>query len=303
MMRIAVSGSTGFIGSQLVTALTRDGHDIIRIVRTKARSGDIQWSPAEGRIDAAALEGVDAVVHLAGEPIGQRWTDDARRRIRDSRVQGTTLIARTLAALARPPRVFVSASAVGFYGADRGDELLDESSQPGDDFLADVGVAWEAATEPASARGIRVVRTRFGVVLDPAGGMLERILPIFRFGLGGKLGNGTQWLSWISLEDLIEAIRFVLRTPTISGAVNVTAPNPVRNDEFTRVLGRVLHRPAIALVPAFALRAVYGEMAEGTIMANQRVIPRKLQETGFRFAHPRLEAALEAELRRPESRS
>lgn len=296
-MRVAITGSTGFIGSQLVSALGRDGHDVVRIVRSRARSGDIQWSPNENRIDAAGLEGADAVIHLAGEEIAQRWTDDARRRIRDSRVRGTTLIAQAIAGLTRPPRVLISASAIGFYGADRGDEVLDESSPPGEDFLADVAVAWEAATEPAAARGIRVVRTRFGVVLDPAGGMLQRILPIFRLGLGGRLGDGTQWLSWISLEDLIEAVRFILRTPTVAGAVNVTAPNPVRNAEFTDVLGRVLHRPTLAVVPKFALRTVYGEMADGTIMASQRVIPKRLQEAGFRFAHPKLEAALRAELR------
>ena len=296
-MRIAITGSTGFIGSQLVSALGRDGHDVVRIVRSRSRSGDIQWSPDENRLDTAALEGTDAVIHLAGEEIAQRWTDDARRRIRDSRVRGTTLLARTIAGLTRPPRVLVSASAIGFYGADRGDEVLDESSQPGEDFLADVAVAWEAATEPAAARGIRVVRTRFGVVLDPDGGMLQRILPIFRLGLGGRLGDGKQWLSWISLEDLIEALRFILRTPTVTGAVNVTAPNPVRNDEFTDVLGSVLHRPTLAVVPKFALRAVYGEMAEGTILASQRVIPKRLQEAGFRFAHPKLQAALESELR------
>jgi uncharacterized protein len=296
-MRIAISGSTGFIGSQLVTALTRDGHDVARIVRSKARSGDIQWSPDEERIHAAALDGTEAVIHLAGESIAQRWTDAARRKIRESRKRGTTLLAETIAKRPRPPRVMISASAIGFYGADRGDELLDESSAPGDDFLADVAVEWEAATEPAASRGIRVVRTRFGVVLDPAGGMLHRVLPIFKLGLGGKLGDGKQWMSWISLEDLAEAVRFILRTPTLAGPVNVTAPNPVRNDEFTDVLGRVLHRPTIAVVPAFALRAVYGEMADGTILANQRVVPRKLQEAGFRFAHPKIDAALRAELR------
>ena len=296
-MRIAVSGSTGFIGSQLVTALGRDGHDIVRIVRSKARSGDIQWSPDEGRIDAAALEGSEAVIHLAAENVGQRWTESTRRKIRESRKRGTTLLAEAVAKLQRPPRVMLSASAIGFYGADRGDEILDESSPPGEDFMADVAVEWEAATEPAASRGIRVVRTRFGVVLDPAGGMLHRVLPVFRLRLGGKLGDGKQWMSWISLEDLIEAIRFILRTPTLTGAVNVTAPEPVRNDEFTDVLGKVLRRPTIAIVPAFALRTVYGEMADATILANQRVIPRKLQGAGFRFAHPKLEAALRAELR------
>lgn len=296
-MRIAVSGSTGFIGSQLVTALGRDGHDIVRIVRSKARSGDIQWSPDEGRIDGAALEGAEAVIHLAAENVGQRWTESTRRKIRESRKRGTTLLAETVAKLQRPPRVMLSASAIGFYGADRGDEILDESSPPGEDFMADVAVEWEAATEPAASRGIRVVRTRFGVVLDPAGGMLHRVLPVFKLGLGGKLGDGRQWMSWISLEDLIEAVRFILRTPTLSGAVNVTAPEPVRNAEFTDVLGKVLGRPTIAVVPAFALRGVYGAMADGTILANQRVIPRKLQAAGFRFAHPKIEAALRAELR------
>lgn len=296
-MLIAVSGSTGFIGSQLVPSLSRDGHEIHRIVRSRLREGDIVWSPSERRIDAAALEGVDAVIHLAGENIGQRWTEAVKRRIRESREAGTRLLASTLAGLERPPRVLISASAVGIYGADRGDEVLDESSEPGEDFLADVGVAWEAATEPAATRGIRVVRTRFGVVMDPAGGMLARILPVFRLGLGGRLGDGMHWMSWVSLTDLIEVVRFALRTPTLAGAVNVSAPNPVRNSEFTATLGLVLRRPAFAVVPEFALRAVYGEMAGATIFASQRVAPRRLTEAGYRFEHPRLEGALRAELK------
>ncbi len=296
-MRVAITGSTGFIGSRLVASLLRDGHEVRRIVRSKARDGDIEWSPSERRIDAAALEGVEAAIHLAGENIAQRWTDAVKRRIRESREIGTRLLATTLAALAPPPRVLISASAIGFYGADRGDDVLDETSAPGDDFLADIAVAWEAATEPAAVRGIRVVRARFGVVLHPAGGMLRRVLPVFRLGLGGKLGDGSNWMSWISLTDLIEIVRFSLRTPTFAGAVNVTAPTPVRNAEFTDALGLALHRPTIAVVPAFALRAVYGEMADGTILASQRVLPRRLTEAGYRFEHPRVEGALRAELR------
>lgn len=297
-MRVAISGSSGFIGSQLVASLERDRHDVRRLVRSRARDGDIAWSPSERRIDAAGLEGVEAVIHLAGESIAQRWTETVKRRIRESREVGTHLLASTLASLDPRPRVLISASAVGLYGANRGDEVLDETSPPGDDFLADIGVAWEAATEPAAAAGIRVVRTRFGVVLDPAGGMLARVLPIFRFGLGGKLGDGSNWMSWISLTDLIEIVRFALRTPTLTGAVNVTAPNPVRNAEFTDTLGLVLGRPTIAVVPAFALRTVYGAMADGTILASQRVVPRRLIDAGYRFEHPRLEAALRAELRK-----
>lgn len=296
-MRVAITGSTGFIGSRLVAALERDGHDVRRVVRSNPRPGDVQWSPSERRIDAAKLEGVEAVIHLAGENIGQRWTEAVRQRVRESRAVGTRLLAGALAALERSPRVLISASAIGIYGADRGDEVLDESSEPGDDFLADVAVEWEAATEPAAAGGIRVVRTRFGVVLDPAGGMLARILPVFRLGIGGRLGDGRSWMSWVSLTDLIEAMRFILRMPTLAGAVNVTAPNPVRNAEFTATLGLVLRRPAIAVVPAFALRAVYGEMADGTILASQRVLPAKLTGAGFRFEHPKLESALRAELK------
>ena len=296
-MLIAVSGPTGFIGSQLVPALERDEHVVRRIVRSRPSAGDVQWSPDERRIDAAALAGVEAVIHLAGENIGQRWTDAAKRRIRESRVVGTHLLASTLASLPRAPRIFISASAIGIYGADRDDEVLDESSEPGDDFLSDLGVEWEAATEPAAAAGIRVVRTRFGVVLDPAGGMLGRILPVFRLGLGGRLGDGKSWMSWVSLTDLIEVMRFLLRVPALSGAVNVTAPHPVRNAEFTATLGLVLRRPAIAVVPAFALRTVYGEMADATILASQRVLPAKLTAAGFRFEHPKLEAALRAELK------
>lgn len=301
-MRIAVTGSTGFIGSRLVPALSCDGHDVRRVVRSKARAGDIAWSPLERQIDAAALEGTDAIIHLAAENLGQRWTESSRKRIRESRTVGTRFLSESIAALPRPPRVMISASAVGFYGADRGDETLEETSAPGEDFVADLAVAWEAATEPAAARGIRVVRTRFGVVLGPEGGMLERVLPVFRLGLGGRLGDGKQWMSWIAMEDLIEALRFILRTPTVAGAVNVTAPAPVRNEEFTDVLGRVLHRPTVAIVPAFALRAVYGEMADATILASQRVVPRRLSEAGFRFAHPGLEGALRSELAESDAR-
>ncbi|HUF28683.1 MAG TPA: TIGR01777 family oxidoreductase [Gemmatimonadaceae bacterium] len=295
-LRIAVTGATGFIGSHLVPALRRNGDSVHRIVRSRPDPGDIVWSPRDRRIDAAALEGMDAVIHLAGENIAQRWTSATRRRIRESRVAGTSLLASTMAALERPPRVMISASAVGFYGADRGDETLDESSAPGDDFLADVAVEWEAATEPAASRGIRVVRTRFGVVLHPEGGMLQRVLPIFRLGLGGRLGDGRQWMSWIALDDLIEAVRFALRTPTIAGGVNVTAPTPVRNEEFTRVLGKVLGRPTMAVVPAFAIRAVFGEMGDATILASQRVLPGRLLEAGFQFEQTSLESALRSEL-------
>jgi uncharacterized protein (TIGR01777 family) len=297
--RVAVTGASGLIGRARCEALERDGVQGLRLVRRPPRAGEARWDPEGGTIDAAALEGIDGVVHLAGEDLGQRWTSEAKRRILSSRTRGTGLLAHTLASLRRPPEVLVSASAVGYYG-DRGDEPLTEDAGPGDDFLANVVRAWEGAADPARAAGIRVTHPRLGVVLSPRGGMLQRVLPFFRLGLGGPLGRGRQYMSWIALEDAVRALRFLLdppgEAPGLAGAVNATSPEPVTNEEFTRTLGLVLHRPTLVPVPAAALRVVYGEMARGTVLVSQRALPRRLREAGFEFHLPRLEDALRAAL-------
>jgi uncharacterized protein len=294
-MRVAVSGATGLIGSALARSLTDDGHDVQRLTRSPSRPSDIRFDPARRILDAAALDGTDAVVHLAGEPIAQRWSDDVRRRIRDSRVDGTHQLASALATLERPPRVLVSGSAVGIYG-DRGDERLTERSAPGGGFLAEVCIAWEAAAAPARDAGIRVAHPRIGVVLSPDGGALARLLRPFRLGLGGRIGDGRQWMSWISLPDVVAMLRRLVDDDALSGPYNATGPSPVTNGEFTRELGEVLHRPAILPVPSFALRAVFREMADATLMASQHAAPERMQAAGFAFAHPTLRRALDAVL-------
>jgi uncharacterized protein len=303
-LTVAITGASGLIGNALVASLRADGHRVRRVTRSATTDGGqhISWNPETRTLDPRALDGVDAVVHLAGENVGERWTPERKRRIRESRINGTQLIS-AVAAQAEPrPRVLVSASAVGIYG-NRGDEILDESSDPGgaDDFLAQVGREWEAATEPAERHGIRVARLRFGVVLSEDGGALQRMLTPFRLGVGGKLGSGRQWMSWVSLHDVVAAIRFAITDSSISGAVNVVAPHPVTNAEFTRTLGRVLGRPTVFAVPATALRIAFGEMADATLLASQRAAPRRLLEAGFRFLHPDLEQALRSELERPAS--
>jgi uncharacterized protein len=296
---IAISGSTGLVGTALVESLRRDGHRIRRLVRTATgpTSQHITWNPDTRTLDPRALDEVDAVVHLAGENVGERWTAEKKRKIRESRTRGTQLLAAAAAQAIPPPRVMVSASAVGIYG-DRGDEVLDESSAlgPSTDFLAEVGREWEAAAEPAERHGIRVVRLRMGVVLTPKGGALQRMLMPFRMGVGGKLGSGRQWMSWVALTDVVDAIRFALFDPHLSGICNLVAPQPVTNAEFTRVLGRVLNRPTLFTVPTAALRIGFGEMADATLLASQRAVPKRLLEAGFRFGYPELEAALRAEL-------
>lgn len=296
---VAVTGSTGMIGSALIDSLRKDGHRIRRLVRGAPPPGspDVSWEPNEGILDPAALDGVDAVVHLSGENIGQRWTAEVRRKLRESRVRSTRLLAAAIASLENRPRVMIVAGGVGIYG-DRGDEVLVEESASGTDFLAELGREWESAADPARRHGIRVVNGRFGVVLSPDGGMLQRLLLPFRAGVGGPIGDGKQWLSWISRTDLIRAIRFALSEPALEGAVNIASPNPVRNEEFARTLAGVLHRPAIFRVPATALRLVYGEMAEATLLSSQRLQPAKLERARFTWLHPDLRTALEAELRR-----
>ncbi len=292
-MKVIVSGSSGMVGSELAPALGRAGDEVLRLVRRPARDEtELEWRPAEGPLQPARLEGLDAVVHLAGENIAAgRWTDARMRRIRESRVVGTRKLAESLAALERRPGVFVCASAIGFYG-DRGAEVLTEDVPAGSGFLADVCRAWEEATGPASDAGIRVVQLRIGVVLSTAGGALARMLLPFRLGLGGRVGSGRQFWSWITTADLVGAIRHVLVTGSLHGPVNAVAPNPVTNYEFTKALGRVLGRPTVAPLPAPAARLLLGRMADELLLASARVVPRKLEESGFTFRHPELESAL-----------
>lgn len=300
-MDVLVSGSSGLIGSALRRALNAAGHHPVRLVRSDAAGSDeVRWDPTADHVEAAAIEGVDAVAHLAGEPLFGRWTAAKKRRIRDSRVEGTHLLARTLAGLQRPPRALLSASGIGYYGAHHGDELLTEDAPPGDDFLAHVCKGWEAATQPAEEAGIRVLRLRTAPVLSPDGDLLKLQLPFFRLGLGGKLGSGQQWSSWISLEDHVRAQLQLLDHPRAEGPVNLTAPTPVRNAEFARTLGRVLGRPVFLTVPTFAVATLFGgDFADLMATASQRAIPKRLREEfGFEFRHQTLEEALRAELRR-----
>jgi len=296
--RVAISGASGLIGQAASTALTEAGWTGLRLVRGagEVRSDEISWSPAEGELEPQALEGLDAVIHLSGESIaGGRWTSARKQRILSSRVETTGLVARVLAGLEAPPSVLVCASAVGFYG-DRSDTWVDESSPPGEGFLAEVCRAWESAAEPARAAGIRTVHLRTGMVLAEQGGALAQMLPVFRLGLGGKLGSGQQYMSWIALPDVVRALGFVLEREELQGPVNAVAPHPVTNAEFTQVLGCVLGRPTLLSVPGFALRALLGTMADELLLHGQRVRPRKLAEAGFQFTYPELEEALRAVL-------
>jgi uncharacterized protein (TIGR01777 family) len=294
-----ISGATGLIGSALVNALTAAGYTVRRLVRSERqrRPADILWDPAGGRLDGKAMEGLDAVIHLAGEPIAQRWTAPAKRRIRESRVRGTELLSTTIASLTRPPRVMLSGSAMGIYG-DRGDEILDEMSPLGTGFLADVAREWEAATFPAARAGIRVVHLRTGLVLSPRGGALAKLLLPFRLGLGGRVGSGRQWVSWITLDDTVGAIRHAMSSEPLFGPVNLAAPNAVTNAELTATLAKVLKRPAVFPVPAPVMRLAFGEMGAATLLASQRMRPRRLAESGYVFRHPLLEGALREELAR-----
>lgn len=293
-MHILVTGSTGLVGSTLVPALTAEGHRVSCLVRSKSKTetGDILWAPPIGELDKTSLEGFDSVIHLAGENIaGGRWTAARKARIRDSRIQGTRLLSESLAQLARPPKVFVSASAVGYYG-DRADVVLTEQSSPGSNFLAGVCREWESATEPAAQRGIRVVILRLGMVLSPSGGALAKMLTPFRMGVGGIIGSGKQFMSWIAIDDLVRIIIHTLKTDSLDGPTNAVAPNPVTNREFTKTLGRALRRPTVLPMPAFAARLALGEMADELLLASARVVPSKLLASGFVFHHPDLESAL-----------
>ena len=303
-MHIIVSGANGLIGSALAPALEAAGHRVTRLVRGRARPGwgEIAWEPETGRIAPQAMEGADAMVHLAGESIVGRWNADKKRRIYDSRVRGTQVICEALRQVVKAPKVFVCASAIGYYG-NCGERLLQEESRAGRDFLARVCMDWEAAAVPASGRGIRVVSARLGMVLSSSGGALGQMLPPFRLGVGGMLGSGSQYMSWISLDDVVGAITHVLTTDSLHGPVNFVAPEAVRNREFTRTLGRVLRRPTRFRVPAFAARLLFGEMAQALLLASTRVEPAKLQASGYSFRYPQLEAALRHLLGKPFSDS
>ena len=290
-MKVLISGATGLIGSALISELETGGHQTTRLTRSPRSGGDIGWNPDAGEIDVSRLEGHDAVVHLAGESRGEgRWTREKKRRSRESRTRGTRLLAETIAGLPVPPRVMVSASAVGYYG-DRGAELLREDSGPGSDFLAEVCKAWEAAADPAREAGTRVIHPRNGVVLSTEGGALARILPVFKLGGGGSIGSGRQWWSWIAIDDVAGAIVHALTDDSVEGPVNLGSPNPLTNAEFTRVLGRVLNRPTIFPLPAPAARLMFGEVADALLLASQRIEPAKLKETGYEFRYPELEGA------------
>ncbi len=293
-MRVLVSGASGLIGSALLPYLAARGYDVQRLVRVsgEARPAGVVWNPSAGVLDAAGLEDYDAVVHLAGENIaGGRWTAERKRLILESRRKGTQLLAQSLSRLARPPKVLVSASAIGYYG-NRGPEIMRETYAPGKGFLPEVCSAWEEAPDPAADAGIRVVMPRIGVVLSAAGGALARMVVPFRLGAGGKIGNGQQYMSWITIDDLLGVIRHCIENAALTGAVNAVAPNPVTNLEFTKTLGRVLSRPVILPLPAFAARLLLGEMADELLLSSTRVEPAKLLATGFRFQYPELEPAL-----------
>jgi len=294
LMRILVSGSHGLVGRALIRSLGGEGHEVWRLVRRgrASDSNEVAWQPDQGSVDGAQLEGFGAVVHLAGESIATgRWSDDKKRIIRESRVKGTQLLSDSLAKLARPPSTFICASAIGYYG-NRGDELLTEQSAPGKDFLSRVCVEWEKATEAAVRSGIRTINARFGIILDKEGGALAKMLPPFRMGIGGRIGDGRQWMSWIAMDDVVDGLKHSLVTSGLTGPVNFVGPNPATNAEFTRTLGRVLSRPTLFPVPAFGVRLAFGEMGDALLLSSQRVQPHALQATGYDFKYAQLEGAL-----------
>ena len=296
MRTIAIAGASGFIGGALAKYLVAKGNQVRRIGRASSRGVDFQWNLESGQLDPSALDGADAVVNLVGENIAERWTRDHKRGILFTRVRSTEVLAKTMAAVRTPPSVFLSTSAVGYYGGSRGDAVLDEKSSIGTGFLADVVRQWEDAAGPARDAGIRVVHPRMGVVMHPEGGALAKLLPVFNLGGGGKIAKGTQYMSWIARTDLIRAFEFLIATPSLSGPVNVTSPNPLPNAQFSATLGDVLHRPSVATVPEFAIKLMFGEMGEETLLAGQRVMPKRLLDAGFTFEYPELAAALRHEL-------
>jgi uncharacterized protein (TIGR01777 family) len=289
-MKFAVSGGSGLIGSALVPALEGAGHEVVRLVRRPPSTGELRWDPDSGTIDRAGLAGIDGAVHLSGATIGRRWSGARKAEILNSRVESTRLLAETLASLDPRPSVLVCAGGIGIYG-DRGDEILTEESELGTGFLADIGRAWESACEPARAAGIRVVNLRAGIVLAREGGALARLITPFKLGLGGRVGSGKQWWSWVALDDVGGAIRFMLESD-IAGPVNLVAPNPLTNAQFTKALGNALGRPTIFPFPAFAAKTMFGEMADEALLTGQRALPAHLLDAGFAFEYPEIDSAL-----------
>ena len=295
MTTVAIAGAAGFLGTAFARHLTKAGHELRRIGRASSRGVDFQWDLNAGRLDPAALDGADVVVNLVGENVAQRWTQEHKRAILTSRLRSTEILAKTMAAVRTPPRVFLSTSAIGIYGS-RGSDALDEGSAPGRGFLADVVQQWENAATPARDAGVRLVYPRLGLVMHPDGGVLAKLLPLFNLGGGGKIGRGDQWMSWIGMHDLLRALVFLMETDAITGPVNVTAPNPATNAQFSHTLGEVLHRPALATVPEFAVKLMFGEMGEETLLSGQRVLPQRLLDSRFQFDYPELAGALRHEL-------
>jgi len=295
VITVAIAGASGFLGSAFARHLTGRGHQVRRIGRRSSRSVDFHWDLVAGTLDPAALDGADAVINFSGATIAQRWTQEHKTAILASRVRSTDLLARTMAAVGSPPRVFLAISAVGIYGS-RGDEILDEASVPGRGFLADVVRQWELAAAPARDAGVRLVHPRMGLVLHPDGGVLAKLLPVFNVGGGGKIGSGAQWMSWIGMHDAMRALEFLMVTEAMQGIVNVCGPNPATNTQFSHTLGDVLHRPAVAMVPEFAIKLMFGEMGEETLLSGQRAIPKCLLAAGFQFDYPELAPALRREL-------
>lgn len=304
-MKILISGSHGLVGKALSSSLKNDGHEVLHLVRRERLFGspEIEWDPKRAVIDGEHLEGLNTVIHLAGESIAEgRWTAEKKQRIRDSRVLGTQVLSEALGKLSHPPKALLCASAVGFYG-DRGSEILTEASARGTGFLADVCLEWERATEPAAEKGIRVVKLRFGVILSVEGGALAKMLTPFRMGVGGRVGSGEQWMSWIALADVVAAIKFIVNDKSLSGPINIVAPNPVTNEEFTQELGKVLSRPTLLSMPAFGARLAFGEMADALLLSSQRVEPAMLNKSGYHFLEPDLPGALRKILKNARSAS
>jgi uncharacterized protein len=291
-MKVLIAGASGLVGKALVSALTADGSEVTRMVRSSPRFGEVEWHPNHDSIETSKLEGFDAIISLAGENIaGARWTEDQKKKIHDSRVNGTHLLSEAMAKLGGKPPVFLCASATGFYG-DRDDEILDEQSDSGGGFLAGVCREWEKATEPATKAGVRVVNLRFGPIMAKEGGMLAKLLTPFKMGMGGKVGSGKQYISWVAIDDAVKAIEQALNNDSIRGPLNVVSPNPVTNEIFTKTLGHLLSRPTMVAIPVFAARLAFGEMADEMLLVSQRVEPKKLSKAGFEFQYPELENAL-----------
>lgn len=295
-MNVLIAGASGLVGSALIPALESEGATVTRLVRTSPGAAEIEWHPNNDQIDSAALEGFDAIINLAGENIAaSRWTDDQKRKIHDSRINGTHLLSEAIAKLKQKPEVFLCASATGIYG-DRGDETLDEQSDSGGGFLAGVCREWEQATKPAVDAGVRTVNLRFGPILAREGGMLAKLLTPFKMGVGGKVGSGKQYISWVAIDDVVAAMKLALKDESIRGPLNIVSPHPVTNEEFTKTLGHVLSRPTALAMPAFAVRLAFGEMADEMLLTSQRVIPKRLSDAGYEFAYPELEGALRRHL-------